>query len=196
MALKLSVKIGDVSNLSDARYAAGMGVDYIGFNIDSTSSNFVTPNTFKEISNWVSGVGIIGEIGNQNPENFEEYPSYLTETTNDSLANNSNEFVFRIDAKKMNDTALEELLKSNSDVLFFIVELSPYQLTDNSSFFINLCTSYPIYISTDFSEQLLDEIVDNIKPKGIEIKGGLEDQAGFKDYDGIADVLEWLEEED
>ena len=48
MGLKLSVKIGDVTNLSDARYAAGMGVDYIGFNVDTNSTNFVTATKFNE----------------------------------------------------------------------------------------------------------------------------------------------------
>ncbi len=196
MALKLSVKIGDVTNLSDARYAAGMGVDYIGFNIDSSSINRVTPKTFKEIINWVSGVGIIGEIGNQVPENQEEYPSYLTETTNLTINGVSKEAIFRIDAKNLSTTAIKEAIKKQNKVAFFVVELTTEQIEINISFLSELCTNSPIYLSADFNEQLLEKVVNTVKPKGIEIKGGLEDQPGFKDYDGIADVLEWLEEED
>lgn len=198
MALKLSVKIGDVTNLSDARYAAGMGVDYIGFNIDSTSKNCITPTKFKEIVNWVSGIGIIGEIGNLTLEDMfseEEYPAYLTETTNLDHSKNVKEIIFRIDAKGSTITNIENLIKLNQGVLFYILEVTAEQIENNVSDFAELCATYPIYLSTDFRESLLEIVVSNVRPKGIEIKGGLENQPGSKDYDDIADVLEWLEEE-
>ncbi len=196
MALKLSVKIGDVTNLSDARYAAGMGVDYIGFNIDSTSQNFVTAKTFKEIVNWISGVGIIGEIGNQPVDSSEEYPPYLLETSNSSALNISNEAIFRLKGQSLSIAEIEGKLKDNTNSIFHVVEVTQKQLEENLSGFANLCANFPIYLSANFNEALLEKVVATIKPKGIEIKGGLEDQPGFKDYDGIADVLEWLEVED
>lgn len=194
MALKLSVKIGDVSNLSDARYAAGMGVDYIGFNINSNSNNFVEASTFKEITNWVSGVGIIGEIGDQQPDNKEEYPTYLQETTNAS--NLVGDSVFRIDATQLPIDSIQKLLPQQDQVIFNIIELTSQQLKKEVPALARLCAIRPIYISTDFNESLLQTVVETIKPTGIEIKGGIEDQPGFKDYDGIADVLEWLECDD
>ena len=33
--LKTIVKVSEVNNLSDARYCAGMGVEYIGFSMDN-----------------------------------------------------------------------------------------------------------------------------------------------------------------
>ena len=191
MALKLSVKIGEVSNLSDARYAAGMGVDYIGFNINSNSNNFVNPETFKEIVNWISGVGIIGEIGNNTIEHNENYPDTLIETTNPSIANELEEFIFRINAIDL--TQIESTLKSIDKALFFILDVSPSQINESQELLTNLCASYPIYLSSNFKEDLLEKVVNSIKPKGIEIKGSLEDKPGFKDYEGIADVLEWLD---
>jgi len=191
MALKLSVKIGEVSNLSDARYAAGMGVDYIGFNINSKSTHFVNPESFKEIVNWISGVGIIGEIGNEPIEQNENYPNVLIETTNLSLSKELNEFIFRIKTIDLNQ--IETIIKPIDKALFFILDLTPSQIDKNQQLLTDLCTKYPIYLSSDFKEELLEKVVDSIKPTGIEIKGSLEDQPGFKDYDGIADVLEWLE---
>lgn len=195
MALKLSVKIGDVTNLSDARYAAGMGVDYIGFNINASTTNYITPKVFKEIVNWISGVGVIGEIGKQTPDSVDEYPTYLTETTDIVLAKSTNDAIFRINAKGLSIEEINNQL-SLDGVHFFIIELTPNQVKDSVQQLAELCTQNPIYISTDFDESILESVVNNIKPKGIEIKGGLEDQPGFKDYDDIADVLEWLEEED
>ena len=196
MALKLSVKIGDVTNLSDARYAAGMGVDYIGFNIDPSSENFVTAKTFEEIINWISGVGIIGEMGSAPKDSINDYPSFLLETSNPKDIEIDGEFVYRINAKNLAFDSLENNLKTENNVLFYVLEVTNKQLEDNLSGFANLCSLFPIYLSTDFNEHFLEKVVNTIKPKGIEIKGGLEEQPGFKDYDGIADVLEWLEEDD
>jgi len=196
MGLKLSVKIGDVTNLSDARYAAGMGVDYIGFNIDPSSENFVTAKTFEEITKWISGVGIIGEIGNSLKFSKDDYPSFLFESSNPGNLKIENEFVYRIDAKNIAFDMLEKSLKTEKNALFYVLEVTNKQLEENVAGFTNLCNSFPIYVSTDFNEPLLEKVVNTIKPTGIEIKGGLEAQPGFKDYDGIADVLEWLEEDD
>ncbi|MCF6352537.1 MAG: hypothetical protein L3J06_05970 [Cyclobacteriaceae bacterium] len=192
MGLKLSVKIGDVTNLSDARYAAGMGVDYIGFNIDTTTDYFVNASTFKQIVNWVSGVGIIGEVGNNLPAD-EDFPPYLTETTNPLLVNDN--VVFSIDGTFLPPSQLETIIKSNT-ALFYVIEISPEQIKTDSNALARLCLKYPVYLSSTFNEALLEQIVTSIKPRGIEIKGGHEDQPGFKDYEGIADVLEWLEVED
>ncbi len=192
MGLKLSVKIGDVTNLSDARYAAGMGVDYIGFNIDTSTDYFVNASIFKQIVNWVSGVGIIGEVGNNLPSD-EDFSPYLTETTNPLLANDN--AVFRIKATGLSVSQLGEIMESNL-ALFYVIELRPEQIKSASKELAHLCSNYPVYLSTTFCEALLEQTVTSIKPKGIEIKGGQEDQPGFKDYEGIADVLEWLEEED
>ena len=60
--LKTKVILSDVTNLSDARYASGMGVDYIGFNIDPENDQYVTSDQVKMITEWLSGVGIIGNI--------------------------------------------------------------------------------------------------------------------------------------
>ncbi len=192
MALKLSVKIGDVTNLSDARYAAGMGVDYIGFNINQSTDNFVSAKNFKEITNWVSGVGIIGEVGHQPPDSSDEYPSYLTETSDPSLF--QSEVIYRVDGNDIG--SIDELIANQEQVLFTIIELSNEQIKNNEEQLTALCNSRPIYLSASFTEDVLDLITTKINPKGIEIKGGIEDQPGFKDYDGIADVLEWLEIEE
>ena len=62
MALSTIVKMSSINNLSDARYCAGMGVDLMGFCIDPTKSDFLTPLQFKEINGWISGVKAVAEI--------------------------------------------------------------------------------------------------------------------------------------
>ena len=66
MSLKCFVKVGSVNNLSDARYFSAMNVDLIGFKLDENNNDSITLESLKEIRNWISGVGIIGEFSNSN----------------------------------------------------------------------------------------------------------------------------------
>ena len=56
MALSTFVKIDGVTNLSDARYCAGMYVDVLGFNLEESSQKFLNPTQYEEITGWVSGL--------------------------------------------------------------------------------------------------------------------------------------------
>ena len=66
MSLKCFVKVGSVNNLSDARYFSAMNVDLIGFKLDENNNDSINLESLKEIRNWISGVGIIGEFSNSN----------------------------------------------------------------------------------------------------------------------------------
>ena len=57
--LKTKVKVSAIENLSDARYCAGMGVEWLGFSMTD-----VPLDKFNEIRNWLSGVQIVGEAFN------------------------------------------------------------------------------------------------------------------------------------
>ena len=53
MSLKTLVKVGGVTNLSDARYCAGMGVAILGFCPEPSRPDYVDLDKFKEITNWI-----------------------------------------------------------------------------------------------------------------------------------------------
>jgi phosphoribosylanthranilate isomerase len=62
------VKVGQVTNLSEARYCAGMGVDFLSFPISS-----IDPKTYQEITGWVAGPKFGVEIDNSSPSLINEY---------------------------------------------------------------------------------------------------------------------------
>src|SRR6187401_3084647 len=62
MALKTIVKVGGITNLSDARYCSGMGVDMLGFRVIEGQDNYISPKQFQEIRGWVTGPQIVAEI--------------------------------------------------------------------------------------------------------------------------------------
>lgn len=59
------LRFSQISNLSDARYAAGMWADFIGFSFDPNNDAFIDPNQAKEIIQWVNGPKVVAEFGHQ-----------------------------------------------------------------------------------------------------------------------------------
>lgn len=62
MSLKTIVKVSHISNLSDARYCAGMGVDMLGVGVIPSQENYLSPAIFHEIRGWIAGPKIIAEL--------------------------------------------------------------------------------------------------------------------------------------
>jgi hypothetical protein len=59
------LKFSSITNLSDARYAAGMWADFVGFCFDPSSPDYIEPSKAKEITGWINGPLIVGEFGQQ-----------------------------------------------------------------------------------------------------------------------------------
>ena len=68
--LTKTVKISNVTNLSDARYCAGMGVEMLGFSIDEDSPNYISPKKFDDICSWLAGVNLVAETAQTDPANI------------------------------------------------------------------------------------------------------------------------------
>ena len=62
------IKICGITNLADARYAAGAGADYLGFILYEESPRAVQPDFAKEILGWIHGPKTVGVFVNASPE--------------------------------------------------------------------------------------------------------------------------------
>ena len=62
MALKSVVKVSNLSNLSDARFCSGMGVELLGFGVVPGTRHYMAPEIFHEIRGWLAGPQIVGEL--------------------------------------------------------------------------------------------------------------------------------------
>ena len=62
MPLKTFVKVGSITNLSDARYCAGMMVDMLGFRSVEGQEGYIKPAQFQEIRGWISGPLVISFV--------------------------------------------------------------------------------------------------------------------------------------
>ena len=183
MALATFVKISGVNNLSDARYCAGMEVDQLGFNVEPDHENYISPQDFKEIADWVSGVEFVGEIekSSQIDELVEEYGL-------DAIEIHSNE---QIDAAIA--TGLKVIFKSGD--LSLIQEASDHPNIDYCILegTANGSDNHHILVTEGFTADNIKAFVEKHGLKGIAMRGGNEIRPGFKDFDELADILEALD---
>lgn len=58
----MQIKANAVRHLTDARYFAAQGVDWLGFCLDLGSPDYLQPQTAQTIRGWLSGPKFIGEF--------------------------------------------------------------------------------------------------------------------------------------
>ena len=194
--LKTKVILSHVTNLSDARYASGMGVDYIGFAIDPENDRYVTVEQAKTICDWLSGVAFISEIGNSAPANITDYSATTIQTSNASLVDKLDKPILEIKVNHENIDSLVQILVEHTDqVHLFIITVEAENLSALQPMLSEVCGRYPIYLSTDFNNENLAFVLSEINPTGIVLHGGDEEKPGLSSYDGIANILELLAED-
>jgi phosphoribosylanthranilate isomerase len=197
--LKTFVKISNVTNLSDARYCAGMGVDMLGFVMDNDSEEYVSPEKLKEIKSWLVGVQIIGETNSSDFEEVkamvESYEVDFIQISDASLMANLKSVEKPIVLKLDSDSAylnqnLERYAQESEFVLLEGDDLNDVLLYELKE----LTQKYEIVLGVGVNQDNLDGILENLPNlKGIALKGSEEIRPGYKNYDELMEILEALE---
>ncbi|ERM82961.1 hypothetical protein P872_04935 [Rhodonellum psychrophilum GCM71 = DSM 17998] len=208
MSLKTFVKISSVNNLSDARYCAGMYVNLLGFSLENTSDNFVSPEKYKEITDWLSGLEYVAEFHSSHPESMlaqiQHYPGiryieFTEEIHLGMLANTEYGLILRKQVNHLEE--LEELISKAAtykehDITLLLVsdslQLDPNMLSKVKS----LAQECQVLLGFGLEASSVEKTVELTGVKGIALQGGVEIKPGLKDFDELADILEVLEEED
>ena len=203
MALSSFVYISDVDNLRDARYTAGMGVDLIGFRLNPHNENSLSPERFKEISAWVSGVKLVGEFGDSGPEEVKEalthynvdYLLISDESQIHEFAQFDKPLILRIPIdKETKDTLASTLNYCSVSIDYFLLDSEVNKLDKEEISFINTYASqFPVLLGYGVDVENAKTIVGELNLKGISLKGSSEIRPGYKDFDEMADILEVLE---
>jgi phosphoribosylanthranilate isomerase len=188
MALTRFVKVGKISNLSDARYCAGMGVDLLGFRTISGQENFIAPKQFQEVRGWITGPKVVAEIyGLQNGGDI------------DSILENYRPDLFELslaELKKIKDSSLPLILRCSTIDIPAILNHPlrskvNYLLLDDFKNDGEMITEIPVLI--ELNQFSLEEIKSQYAGYGIALNGSDEVRPGLKSYEDLADILEKLD---
>ena len=195
--LRTKVKVSAIESLSDARYCAGMGVEWLGF-----SMTLVPVDKFNEIRNWLSGIQIVGEAFNCPEDQIialcEVYKPDVLEI--DSSAN----------LEKIKHLTLAKILRVNLDSdnlpalfaaarpyvdYFLLVGDSDDSLKGFENQLEIWSAQYPIIVGLSIPDLDLDEWVDQSSIQGIGLIAGKEERPGYRDFTDLMTILEKLETE-
>ncbi len=207
MALKTTVKVSKINNLSDARYCAGMSVQLMGFNLEDHDRNYVSPEKFREITSWLSGPEYVGEFENTHPDmllstlrDYEVSYIQIRELAHlQMLLNTGYRIILKQNIRDEEDirylTSIAPGLKDNGVTLLLeseALDLNPEVLQIIRA----LAESTAVLLGFGITADKVDEILEQTRIKGIALHGGGEIKTGVGDFDRLAEILESVEMED
>ncbi len=186
MSLKTKVKAGNITNLSDARYCAGMGVDWLSFPVD-----IVNPVTFKEITDWVTGPEFILEVNETTPlQTIEQYPVKTLEISVDQLSLidliPSASWIVAIPLSAW-DSMKGDLLKYPSKITLLVVEPDGPDLHQ----LLDIAAHFKLLINQSDQYSMVELL--SLPIEGINVTGDRELKPGLKDFNKLSAILEELE---
>jgi phosphoribosylanthranilate isomerase len=199
MALKTTVKVNQITNLHDARYCAGMGVDFIGFSIDAASVSFVSAKKYNEIISWLTGVKFVVELPTLEKVNMAEilndYPADALQTSHlqdlPALQQTGLPIIVELPIAQINGEILAQIKPYTTFLLLTSSEkiISPEQ----KKLIANLAPAYKILLGFGIDSENINELIDELALAGVALNPSIEIQTGINDFDEIAAVLEQIE---
>jgi phosphoribosylanthranilate isomerase len=196
MALKTLVKVSNISNLSDARYCAGMGVDMLGFQVIVGKDHYINPDLFKEIRGWFSGPTVVTEIyGIEKGEDLtgiiQQYlPDLLELSLSDlkKIHSPSSAFLLATTYEELT-TREQELGPYRTQIAFVLI---PGNTTKDK--IDQLAKNFKVLLDVT-SEDQLQALHESPLVRGIVLHGSEEEKPGLKEYNQLSSILEKLEVE-
>lgn len=205
MALRTFVKINSVNNLTDARYCAGMYVDLIGFELSPKAHKTISPQTFQEITGWLSGVEFVAEF-DQEPlgevlDVLADYEVNWVEhaqlETLIALRAKGYQCIYRQDIThvKSVNAELGKALQAH-EILLHLTSKNEKLAERELEIIQTLSANCQVLLGSGITSENVHHLLDTYPLKGIALHAGDEIKPGLKDFDELADILEGIELED
>jgi len=195
--LKTKVKISKVNNLTDARYFAAMGVDYLGFCCNSGTEMYCTPSKIKEITEWVSGPQFVLEFDGW------QHESDIINMLSTGIGHAVHFGAFATYAATFEVPVFKDFILENLDESDFVgvdfpvirSEKSYHQLSDKDESKIkDLAAQKRIFLDIQFKAKDLWEVLQNLSVYGLILRGGDEEKIGVKSFEELDEIFEILQE--
>lgn len=181
MSLKAKVKVGRVTNLSEARYCAGMGVDLLGFPVGPDG---LKPEQYKQLIEWVAGPEFVLEAHRSQTLDLtyitDNYPGHYIEIgihQLEWLSHKDLNFIVAIEPQEW--VRFSGKLKGENLKFIEVINWGHEKIESVVPVLVNINS--------------IDDIAKT--DHGIALTGSDEEKPGIKDYSSIADILEALEAE-
>ncbi len=210
--LKIKVKAGSITNLTDARYFAAREVEWLGFPL-GTGEGLIEPIQAKAIAGWVDGVNLVGEFGFFPPDEIRAAKEFIgldavqvgmftpvedirqlagltvikevvagPDLAESELEKNLNDFAGHCDYFLLNMEAAGGTWKKLKAGQFY-----------STAFLKNICRKHRIILNLDCPADEIENLIGEIQPFALSFSGGEEEKVGVKSFDELDGLLDKLE---
>ena len=184
-----------ITNLSDARYCAGMGADLLGFVVTPNHLDYVNPIQFKEIMGWVSGPRRVVEITDWESLDLQDiitnYGPDLIHLSGKAITGHELKgFPLILEADADTESVIQLKIRTDALAVEFIIISDKIE---SESLKIWKTLDYPLLISMNENPESLVAIQSRTGAAGFMLEGSHELKPGFKDYDHLSIILEALD---
>jgi phosphoribosylanthranilate isomerase len=186
MSLVTRVKVGNITSLSEARYCAGMGVDFLGFRL---GKNGLTGQAYQDIIGWISVPNLVLEAHRDTSLTLEDittnFPGHYIEINKQQLSWLPSPHSFILCLKTSEWASVAPEIKGKPNIAFIELERD-----DDSQPSIS---TYPVMLRVNNTRELEDALQSHAA--AISLDGSPEQKPGLMDYGFVGEVLENLSEQ-
>lgn len=207
------IKICGITNLEDARFAAGALVDYLGFIFYEPSPRYIEPGEAGAIINWLEGPEKVGVFVNQP---LDDVNQIATQTGLDYVQLHGDESVEYCELVEkpiikvihIEEETVDYLLKHQieqytevADFLLFDTKIDGLWGGTGKSFDWSMITDLdidiPFFLSGGLNSENIQEAIKTVQPYAVDVSSSLEQKPGLKDFakiEAFMDEIRALEE--
>ncbi len=192
MNTSCKIKLGSVNNLTDARFGAAAGAEWIGFCFDSSNPLYISPLQAEAIIGWLTGPKPIAEFsGGQNLNEIEDIVrllgfEWIQLSDTDMLHYFEGSDVQVILEVDMKQEGWEESLRSSSSAVKYIL-VKNFEIEQVKE--IQSLNTKVLFDVEGLNKEELGKLKET-ELCGINISGGFETAPGLRDFDEMSEVFE------
>ncbi len=205
MANQSKVKICGITNLADARFAAGAMVDYLGFIFYEKSPRFIDPAEAGAIINWIEGPEKVGVFVNQP---LDDVNRIAKESGLDLVQLHGNEtleycqLIEKPIIKVIHITPDYDIEELKAKVLLYS-EVAKFLLFDSKidnqwggtgrtfdwDILKDITDDVQFFLSGGLNPGNIKNAIDMVHPYAVDISSGVEEEPRIKDFEKIEAVM-------
>jgi len=201
MGLLLDVKVNGISSLSEARYAAGMGVKWLGFAFAGEKAQ--TLEQFQGIMGWLAGIEPIVEVEHLDASTQEilseswEVPFVQFKSVDPNLTKAPGvEWIQSIHVSDLNQlkTLISQQISPMADCIL-VDAIGCKNWNEHASLISSISQSKSVIWQLPYDESNVSTLLQSeYSIQCIALNSGVEDRPGWQDLDDIMNILEALED--
>ena len=211
--LKTQIKANRINNLTDARYFSARGANWLTYDMDKESVDYLEPPKLMAITGWVEGPLTVAKFQKQKIEEIKALKKLLDFDVAEMGMNYSIEDIMALEGMKIQKTIiitpglrvedLEKEMDPFKDLVdSYILDFQKYKMSwneifDDPPFSISIlkefCKKNKVILDIPFEASETEQILVEMNPYGLCVAGGIEEKVGMKSYDELDEVFDCLE---